>query len=93
MAAVTDVPADNPPLDGGPDTTVGSFVRSGLGSFLAAGTVLFASLVVGSAASLIVAGGNDLISAIHEGFLELGLWTLGGFLAAVVLALAATGRR
>lgn len=66
---------------------------NGLVAFLAAGAVLFASLVIGSSASLIVAGGNDLIAAILEGFLELGLWGLCGFLAAVTIAGLLVGRR
>jgi hypothetical protein len=65
----------------------------GLFSFLAAGAVLFASLVIGSSASLVLASGNDLIAAILEGFVELGLWAFGGFLAAVVVAVRVSRRR
>jgi hypothetical protein len=62
-------------------------------AFLAAGSVLFASLVIGSSASLFLAGSNQLIAAILEGFLAFGLWTFGGFLAAVVAALAIAALR
>jgi hypothetical protein len=92
MAATASVTADDRARDDGSDPTENSD-WGGLVSFLAAGAVLFASLIVGSSASLVVAGGNDLIAAILEGFLELGLWAFGGFLAAVALASAATRRR
>jgi hypothetical protein len=86
MAATASLPADDPAPDG---LREDSDVRGrGLLSFLAAGAVLFASLVAGSSASLMLAGANDLIAAILEGFLMLGLWALGGFLAAAGLALA-----
>lgn len=60
----------------------------GVMSFLIAGAVLFASLVIGSSVSLLLAGSDAVISAILRGFLSLGLMALGGFVAAVVLALA-----
>lgn len=60
----------------------------GAAAFLAAGSILFASLAVGSSASLFLAGSNHLIAAILHGFLAFALWTLGGFLAAVIAALA-----
>jgi len=71
---------------GGPDC-------GGLVSFLAAGAVLSASLIIGSSASMVLAGANDLIGAILEGFLELGLWAFGALLAAAVLVAAIAKRR
>jgi len=69
------------------------FDWGGFVSFLTAGAVLFASLIIGSSVSLVLAGGNDLIAAILEGFLELGLWTFGGFFVAFTVAVAAGRRR
>jgi hypothetical protein len=63
--------------------------ENGLVSFLAAGAVLFASLVVGSSVSLVLAGSDTLMAAILRGFLSLGMWTLGAFVAAIVFAIAA----
>jgi membrane protein implicated in regulation of membrane protease activity len=65
----------------------------GLVSFLAAGAVLSASLIIGSSASMVFAGANDLIGAILEGFLELGLWAFGALFAAATLVAAMAKRR
>jgi hypothetical protein len=69
-----------------------SFHRGDVTAFLSAGAVLFASLVVGATASLIVGGANELVGAILEGFLKLGLWTFAGFIVAIVAALVAAAR-
>jgi hypothetical protein len=61
---------------------------NGLVAFLAAGAVLFASLVVGSAASLMLVGSDALMAAILRGFLSLGMWMLGAFVAATLAAIA-----
>jgi len=68
--------------------TTGGFDYGGVVSFLAAGAVLSASLIISSSASMVFASANDLIGAILEGFLELGLWAFGALLAAVALAVA-----
>lgn len=65
------------------------FETTGMISFLLAGTILFASLVVGSSVSLLSIGSHSLTSAILHGFLTLGLWASGGFLAALVLSVVA----
>jgi hypothetical protein len=91
MANIASVTAEDTALETDADLSEGSR-WGGLVSFLAAGAVLSAGLIVGSSASMIVAGGNDLIAAILEGVLKLGLWAFGGFIAAVVLAITLTGR-
>lgn len=88
MIAPANVTADAFASSNTLDETDSRDAWSGLISFLAAGAVLFASLVVGSSASLIVAGSNDLIAAILQGFLLLGLWALGAFLIAIVIVAA-----
>jgi hypothetical protein len=72
MAANASATTDDPARNNGEDTTCG-FDCGGLVSFLAAGAVLSASLIIGSSVSMVFADANDLVGAILEGFLELGL--------------------
>lgn len=95
MAETASLAEDAPRARPGPRPADRLGDTGGVISFLLAGAVLFASLVVGSSASMVVAGSNDLIGAILEGFLSLGLWALAGFLlsAGVVAAATALQRR
>jgi hypothetical protein len=71
------------------DSFLSLFDAGGVVLFLFAGTILFASLVVGSSISLLSAGAFTMTSAILNGFLSIGLWSFGVFLAALVVALIA----
>jgi hypothetical protein len=64
-----------------------SRLSDGVTSFLLAGSVLFASLVLGSAGSMFVAGSDAMTAAIMRGFLSLGLAALAAFLVGTLMAI------
>jgi hypothetical protein len=89
MSATFNADEDDDVVDGGHFVVL----HDGVTSFLVAGAVLFASLVLGSAIALFFAGSDATMAAILRGFLSLGFRALGGFLVAVLVALAIAALR
>jgi hypothetical protein len=93
MTEISSLTANDIDFGDNTDSLLGLFDAGGVISFLFAGTILFASLVVGSSVSLLSAGAYTMTSAILNGFLSIGLWSFGGFVAALVVALVVAAIR